>query len=107
MNEFKGTPGPWELDGTEIYPVAGHHATDAICGMAVGFSDSDAALIAAAPELLKALQDLLDSEPPLTGNPSRERLIEHWEYEKSVGNGYADVNLFALRTLAKALGESK
>lgn len=55
MNEFKGTPGPWEVDGTEIYPVAGHRATDAICGMAVGFSDADAALIAAAPELLEAL----------------------------------------------------
>ena len=56
MNEFKGTPGPWEVDGTEIYPVEGHKASDAICEMKPGFSDADAALIAAAPELLESLQ---------------------------------------------------
>lgn len=67
MNEFKGTPGPWEVDGTEIYPVAGHRATDAICGMAVGFSHADAALIAAAPELLQALIRLAEAARDMHG----------------------------------------
>lgn len=50
------TPGPWELDGVEIYPVNGHRASDAICEMKPGFLDADAQLIAAAPALLAELQ---------------------------------------------------
>lgn len=50
------TPGPWEVDGVEIHPVNGHRASDAICEMKPGFIEADAALIAAAPELLAALQ---------------------------------------------------
>lgn len=50
------TSGPWEVDGVEIYPVNGHRACDAICEMKPGFLDANAALIAAAPELLAALQ---------------------------------------------------
>ena len=53
------TPGPWEVDGVEIYPVAGHRASDAICEMKPGFSHADAILIAAAPELLAALQRMV------------------------------------------------
>lgn len=60
MNEFKGTPGPWVLDGVEIRSAADHPADSPICVMAPGFSRDDAALIAAAPELLAALEALLD-----------------------------------------------
>lgn len=91
MNEFRGTPGPWEVDGTEIYPVAGHRATDAICGMAVGFSDADAALIAAAPELLAALKLMVSTypySPPCQG----------WEPQ-------VEAHSAAKRALRKALGE--
>ncbi len=55
-------------------------------------------------ELLGALQRVMANEVPLTGNPSHEELIEHWEYEKSQGRGIAEDMLFALRTIAKATG---
>lgn len=57
------TPGPWELDGVEIYPVNGHRASDAICQLSAGQSDeafeANAHLIAAAPELLVAAQKVM------------------------------------------------
>ena len=53
----KHTPGPWMVDGTEIRGEA-QHASQRICDMAPGFSDEDARLIAAAPDLLEALQAL-------------------------------------------------
>lgn len=101
MNEFKGTPGPWELDGVEIYPVAGHRASDAICAMQPGFIDADAALIAAAPDLLKGLRDLLEayesvmhSEFDYPGDP--------WTAE---GRHDDDDAIAAKAVIAKALGE--
>lgn len=55
----KHTPGPWERDGVEIYPVRGFRAQDAICSMSSGQDgdrlEANARLIAAAPELLEAL----------------------------------------------------
>ena len=55
MNEFKGTPGPWEKDGVEIRGTT-QHQSEYICAMSVGYEPEDASLIAAAPELLAALQ---------------------------------------------------
>ncbi|MNR21402.1 hypothetical protein D3C85_1383010 [compost metagenome] len=67
--------------------------------------EENARLESAAPKLLKALQNMLELERPLTGNPSRERLIEHWEYEQSQGNGAAEYHLSAWAAIAEALGE--
>lgn len=57
----KHTPGPWELDGVEVYPVDGLRALDAICEMSPGQGDerfyANARLIVAAPILLEALID--------------------------------------------------
>lgn len=105
MNEFKGTRGPWVLARSTIIG----HSMNSICSM-LGHVDmpvpkANAQLIAAAPEILEALIRLLDDHAPLTGNPSRERLIEHWEYEHEQGNGYAENALYAIRAVAKALGE--
>lgn len=91
MSGFKGTEGPWEIDGTEIYPVSGHRATDAICDMKPGFLDADAALIAAAPELLSAIQLMVSTypySPPCHG----------WEAE-------VEAHSAAKRAITKALGE--
>lgn len=60
-----------------------------------------------AVELLEALERLMNLDCPLTGNPSHERLVEFWEYEKSQGRGEADDQLFALSAIAKAKGLTK
>lgn len=105
--EPKHTPGPWRLfagscahsdteyslETQEFYTLA--YIVD---------EPYDAKLIQAAPELLEALSRLMQNDCPLMGDPSYEQLIEHWEYEKTQGRGEADDQLFALRTLHKALG---
>lgn len=53
-NEFKGTQGPWEVDGVEIRASASHRS-ERLCEMAPGFLKADAQLIAAAPDMLIAL----------------------------------------------------
>lgn len=55
-------------------------------------------------ELLAALEALMGNDCPLTGNPTHEELVEHWEYEDSVGRGEAKDRLVALRVIAKAKG---
>ncbi len=103
MGEFKGTPGPWSLqvescDQTVALDIMG-------CGVCVSSaipwsSDTEcdldkavanAHLIAAAPELLEALQQSL---PHLR------------EQAKQDGHAFGTLQLVN-RTIAKALGETK
>ncbi len=63
-------------------------------------------LAAQRDQLLEALKDVLHIECPLIGNPSVRELIDHWQYEKSEGNGSADVYLYALNAIA-AVEQSK
>lgn len=49
------TPGPWIIDGVEIRAVSSHES-ESICVMSPCFTDADASLIAAAPDLLEALK---------------------------------------------------
>jgi hypothetical protein len=51
--------------------------------------------------LLEALVRLMNNDCPLTGDPTYEELVEHWEYERSVGRGGADDQLFALSVIAE------
>lgn len=103
--EFKGTQGEWtEFNGAIYGPKF-----EGVCSM-LGSTmrpvpEANADLITAAPKLLEALIRMLDLDCPLTGDPSRAELIEHWEYEQSQGNGAAEDNLFALAVIAEALGE--
>lgn len=115
--EFKGAPGPWAakwnsgaVDVFRVYPEGSGGAPIAKVRDFMGNfekSEANAKLIAAAPKLLEALRRMLDLNCPLTGDPSRERLIEHWEYERSQGNGAAEDNLFALAVIDEALGVRK
>ena len=59
MSAFKGTPGPWAChDGIETYAhrVSSHRLSPAVCDV---YRSADARLIAAAPELLEALQTMV------------------------------------------------
>ncbi len=71
------TPGPWIIDGVEIRAAASHES-ESICEMSPCFSHADANLIAAAPELLEALEYALsmwgDYLPP--GNSNAMKAIK-------------------------------
>lgn len=59
MDKFEGTPGVWDIDinGQTILSDAGYKVADIDL---IHGSDSDVAIMVAAPELLKALQGTLD-----------------------------------------------
>lgn len=60
--EFKGTPGPWKVCGRDKLTIEGADGSD------VGqvLSQADSSLIAAAPELLEALQSMVEIMDGLT-----------------------------------------
>lgn len=92
MNEFKGTPGPWEKDGVEIRGAT-QHQSECICVMTPGYEREDALLIAAAPELLKALKLMVSTYPY---NPP----CHGWESQ-------VEAHVAAKQAIAKALGQPK
>lgn len=108
------TPGPWKLETDEkryddaslvIYDSDGN----ALMGNApyypwVPDNKSDWLLIAAAPELLEALQGLIPVT--FTGNPTRAEEVAHWTREKELGNGNAAAVLAAYAAIAKATGSA-
>lgn len=57
MNEFKGTPGPWVIGGNEGSKLSVNADPYFVALVDEGYSqEANARLIAAAPELLEALQ---------------------------------------------------
>lgn len=118
----KPTPGPWtwmpyfddqrylaatqRVDNSPTWDCAVLAADGAEGDLYIRVRDADSRLIAAAPELLEALQRIMVNHCPLAGNPSHDRLSAFWEYEKTQGRGEADDQLFALAAIAKATGES-
>lgn len=94
MSDFKGTPGPWEVEANTCYfsiesqgggigdvCMSGHVFDGGDCLGST--SKANASLIAAAPELLEALQDALHAH---------DKHGEHSEWN------------FARAAIAKALG---
>lgn len=66
MNEAKHTPGPWSVD--ESNAIVGEKLDDhpiwlrpVIARFATGVRPADARMMAAAPDLLEALQEILDA----------------------------------------------
>jgi hypothetical protein len=82
MSENKHTPGPWEWVGRDLESnFPGHYAavieTTVSCGqfcyggsVELTISDEDKRLIAAAPDLLALLVELVDIEGPCPGTAS-------------------------------------
>lgn len=66
MSEFKGTPGPWHVSAEECLVIRDDYEFSVVAKY-VGYLADDvemanAKLIAAAPDLLAALQDLLHAD---------------------------------------------
>lgn len=112
----KHTPGPWMACKPEDALHAVRRPSDhnllgmIICdvgyGETVDVNVANARLIAAAPDLLGALQKVMAHNVPLTGNPTHAQQVEFWQDEKEQGRGDADDMLTALAAIAKATGES-
>lgn len=71
---MKHTKGPWETDGRTIWDgqrVGSVVATLPSCGLHFN-TEANATLIAAAPDLLEALENMLDVLVVLTKNTDRE-----------------------------------
>lgn len=101
----KHTPGPWHVaNGCQIR--SDKHQVAKVWMMRDGEGLANAALMAEAPRLLEAVERLVNLNLPLTGNPTHEQLVEFWEYEKTVGRGEADDQLFVLSVLKAARGEA-
>lgn len=86
MKEFKGKPGPWHWEGRVLCNDA-----HIVGGDGWTFNDADKILIAAAPELLEALQQCI---PHLR------------EQSKKDGHAFGTLQLVN-RIIDKALGEKK
>lgn len=78
MNEFKGTPGPWEVDGVEIRASASH-PSKRLCEMAPGFTQADAQLIATAPRLYAALARLTQAAQDANVGYLDAAVAEGWD----------------------------
>lgn len=100
MNEFKGTPGPWEVeDNGYFYDINAVRGTVGnVCSSISWFDNGEhrghvamanAQLVASAPELLEALTTTLDE-------------IGHWLSQQKPG-----LKEKIDSAVAKALGESK
>ena len=96
MKEFKGTPGPWSINHYYNW-IESENADRVVIGGRQGFDADDAKLIAAAPELLEALQKILSSAYE----------IEHDFYGLPGGEDFdiSQVIKDAKSAINKALGE--
>ena len=90
VNALAGVPTEWlekfSVDGSE------------------NVAQENARLTKQRDELLEALQRLIGNNCHLTGNPTHDQLVRHWEYEKTKWRGEAGDQLFALYVIAKAKG---
>lgn len=86
MKEFKGTPAPWSGKGVFRGVVLSGEGLSLSCGIASDESKANGRLALAAPELLEALQNM----------------VEAYQHEASFDN---PAILSARAAISKALGE--
>ena len=107
MSDGKHTPGPWDwycrgdelvgADCTRVIRIA--HDDDGSPELSIG--EADSALIAAAPDLLEALEFFIDDE-----NPCRYDHNGWCQEHGGMINGKC-ANALAMAVVAKAKGETK
>lgn len=119
MNEFKGTPGPWVAVGGEVltadYDYEGQTICDHICNCEeINGESPNANLIAAAPDLLEALQWALPLAKIAMTSCQQERVkYGHHDIQGTYKNGVTWIGIYqdevdkieaAEAAIAKALG---
>jgi hypothetical protein len=75
MSEKKFTPGPWKASGLEVFSTGSFRLSTTSAGSPricvadnrIGKGDADAHLIAAAPDMYDALEELLDALDAFSG----------------------------------------
>lgn len=87
MKEFKGTPGPWRWHGSVLV-----NKDFIVGGDSKSFSDSNKNLIAAAPDLLEALQWAMNR-------------IGGYTHRTNTNGDFCDAVDRARAAISKALGE--
>jgi hypothetical protein len=101
MNEFKGTPGPWNVNtigkhwnNQSLTHIEVTFGMDGECVCDTVYEMADANLIAAAPELLEALQNIINR-------------TDAYHSALEVDHGFDGVKLYeaAVNAITKALGE--
>jgi hypothetical protein len=106
--ETKHTPGPWEWTGNALdqkeNPYKEVIGTDVHCGgyclggqWSPHISDADKALIAAAPDLLAALEQCITEEGA--------HCLQHQGTPRAMSNRLRSINDIARAAIAKARGE--
>lgn len=98
MSEFKGSPTPWVIDAENYHDYGLIDAKGSeimIIKAECGQDDHNACLIAAAPDLLKALQNLIAGYENRSSSGMFDMVCHGDEIEK------------ANDAIAKALGETK
>lgn len=109
MKEFKGTPGPWFLGGVENEKQSVNASAYFIALVDEGACRNvNARLIAAAPELLSALQEVIKSLE-ITLRVGYEKITElggDCDSPEVMIKGHSEIAR-AKQVIAKALGESQ
>lgn len=95
MSQFKGTPGPWFNKKTDVWDNDGYIAEVMNISDPIEVQIANAQLIAAAPELLEALQDMVTLVKK-RAYPQPDKPSSDW--------GRAEA---AQEIINKALGETK
>ncbi len=95
MGEFKGTRGPWEWDGDDIW--SGEEMVTALIDgyQSADVHEANAKLIAASPELLEALQTLIQGHEDKSGQDLFNIVVSGEEIQ------------YAVEAIKKALGEDE
>lgn len=83
--QTKHTLGPWTVSGLDIYAPAPANVRPHVARVIYG-GRADARLIAAAPELLEALQRISDSINGLSGPIPTRNTPEFWTYVKAIAD---------------------
>ena len=100
MKEFKGTPGPWGIRSKEVLSVGTKYSMTAMC-----YGVENTRIIAAAPELLEALQKYEEFFSEMFAQCCSNPVFDAWHKQVNAIDILNDAHQIGEKAIAKALGE--